>query len=56
MARLLVGRIIFYHCSDFYFFGHLFIYFAMLNHDVITSNAVATLLSGAYHDVCYVQV
>jgi hypothetical protein len=39
-----------------FFVGHLFIYFAMPNHDLITSNAVATLLTGAYHDVCYVQV
>jgi hypothetical protein len=28
----------------------------MPNHDIITSNAVATLLLDAYHDVCYVQV
>jgi hypothetical protein len=54
MARPVLVRIIFFHCSVFW--GHLCIYVAMLNHAIIASNAVATLLSGAYHDVCYVQV
>ncbi len=40
----------------FFGVGYLCIYIAMPNPDVITSNAVATLLSGAYSDVCYVQV
>jgi hypothetical protein len=54
MAHLLVASIIF--LSFVSFFCHLSINVVMPNCDQITSNAVATLLSGAFHDVCNVQV